>query len=92
MPTTHNETIAKAPEPPVVYSVAEFCERAHMSRASFYTVVNAGELKAVKRGSRTLVFAAELDRFLAALPEMAANENTIGVARHVTTRKRRRAL
>ena len=90
--TTRTEAIAaaRAPLPALVYSITEVCALAHMSRSSFYIVVNAGELKPVKRGHRTLIPAAELARFLSALPKMAANENAVSLVPYVAARKRGR--
>jgi excisionase family DNA binding protein len=48
----------------LTYSVAETCEALSISRPTFYRLINAGELHALKIGSRTVVRADELERFL----------------------------
>jgi len=53
-------------------TVTRFCEERSMSRATFYREVKAGRLCPVKRGTRTLVPAAEADRYDSSLPNMAA--------------------
>ena len=86
----YNATTAKAAMPKAVLSVADVCLMAGMSRATFYTLLNAHKISAVKRGRRTLIFPSELERFLTALPAMVvANDNVASVAPHA--RKRRRS-
>ena len=53
-----------------VFSVAEACAIAHMGRSSFYEALKSGALTAHKRGSRTVVFASELQRFIEAWPQI----------------------
>jgi excisionase family DNA binding protein len=92
-PTADNEaiTITNRVAPPIVYSVAEACAIARMGRASFYKAINTGKLKAIKHGRRTLVFTAELQRWLSELPEMEANVNAEDAAPPTgVARKRRR--
>ncbi|TWB62233.1 helix-turn-helix domain-containing protein [Nitrospirillum viridazoti] len=54
----------------VVYSVEEFCTATNTSRSTFYREVNAGRLKPLKRGRRTMITAEEAARWLASLPAM----------------------
>jgi excisionase family DNA binding protein len=61
---------------PMVYSVTEACELARMSRSVFYEALNAGALKAIKRGARTLVLASELERYLGSLPQLEVKHPT----------------
>ncbi len=51
------------------FTVDEFCRRNDMSRTTFYELVRAGELKAKKRGSRTIVLASEELAWLNSLPD-----------------------
>jgi hypothetical protein len=53
-----------------VFSVAEACAIAHMGRSSFYEALKSGALTAHKRGSRTVVFGSELQRFIEAWPQI----------------------
>lgn len=50
------------------FSVDEFCRRNVMSRTTFYELVKVGNLKAKKRGSRTIVLASEELNWLNSLP------------------------
>lgn len=51
-----------------IYPVTEFCQRYAISRTSFYREIQAGRLKVVKRGRRTMVARTEAERWLASLP------------------------
>lgn len=51
------------------YSIPVTCEMlGGLSRGQFYAEVREGRLTARKIGSRTVVLASEIDRYLAALP------------------------
>jgi hypothetical protein len=54
--------------PPVAFTVDEFCQRNDMSRTTFYGLLKAGELKAKKRGARTIVLASDELAWLKSLP------------------------
>lgn len=53
---------------PAAFAVRDFCQWANISRSSFYKEVNAGRLKPVKLGKKTLVPIVEAKRWLSALP------------------------
>jgi excisionase family DNA binding protein len=55
---------------PAAFTVAEAAKRARLSRSLLYNNIIAGNLIAHKAGARTLVLAADLDAFLAALPTL----------------------
>lgn len=52
------------------YSVTEFLAAFGLGRTKFYELVNAGEIKTRKAGAKTLVLAADAQRWLDSLPEM----------------------
>jgi excisionase family DNA binding protein len=53
---------------PLAYSVEEACEAGRTGRTSIYEAINAGELRAVKRGRRTLILVSDLHQWLSGLP------------------------
>lgn len=50
-------------------NVREACELLGLGRSSFYRAIREGRLPAKKLGKRTLVLRADLERFLAGLPD-----------------------
>jgi excisionase family DNA binding protein len=52
----------------LVFSIAEACAAARTGRTALYEAIRTGELRAVKRGRRTLVLAEDLRRYVANLP------------------------
>jgi excisionase family DNA binding protein len=53
-------------------SVKEACRLARVGRTQLYEAINAGELRAKKRGVTTLILQAELSRWLENLPDFEA--------------------
>jgi excisionase family DNA binding protein len=52
------------------YAVREFCSAFGICRATFYSEVRAGRLKAVKIGSKTLILREDAETWVARLPRM----------------------
>ena len=54
--------------PPIVYNIPEACELGRTGRTALYEAIRKGELRAVKRGRRTLILADDLRIWLKGLP------------------------
>ncbi len=72
---------------PLVFSIAEACERAHIGHTSIYQAINAGELRAVKRGRRTLILHDDLVRYVQSLPPLVKQSGTTPPEGSTTDRK-----
>ena len=52
-------------------SVSEFCELAGIGRTKLYQEIAANRILAKKCGRRTIIHVSELEKWLAALPDLA---------------------
>ena len=57
---------------PLAHTVPAACTRLGLSRTKLYELIGAGEIRAFKVGSRTLVSESELRRFVAEKMKVAA--------------------
>jgi excisionase family DNA binding protein len=55
---------------PILVSINDAAAMINCCRASFYKLINTGEIRAKKQGSRTLIPVSELHRYAASLPDM----------------------
>ena len=64
---------------PIAYTVAQACAAACTGRTALYRAISLGELRAVKRGRRTLVLADDLRTWLESLPTMEPKQKSVGL-------------
>ena len=63
---------------PLAYTISEACSAAAIGRTALYEAISRGELRAKKRGRRTLVMADDLRQWLDGLPRITPKKSRLG--------------
>jgi excisionase family DNA binding protein len=66
----------------LAYNISEAGDTANTGRTAIYKAIQSGELRAVKRGRRTLILADDLRRWLESLPAVTPTPATKTVIAH----------
>jgi hypothetical protein len=61
--------------PPAAFSVNQFCRRNDICRATFYSLLKSGALKAKKNGAKTIILASDEMAWLKSLPDYVSRHS-----------------
>jgi excisionase family DNA binding protein len=61
----------------LAYNISEAGQAAKTGRTAIYEAIRSGELRAVKRGRRTLILANDLRRWLESLPPVTPKHKRV---------------
>lgn len=64
--------MATASSSPIAYTIPGSCQASGFSRSAIYRLIQAGELRAVKHGKRTMILHKDLQKVLEKLPAIEA--------------------
>jgi excisionase family DNA binding protein len=56
---------------PIAYNIAEACASGRIGRTTLYGAIRSGELRALKRGRRTLILVDDLRTWISSLPTIS---------------------
>ena len=62
---------------PIALKITEACTSAGIGRTSLYEAIKRGELRAVKRGRRTLILTDDLRRWIENLPAVERSSDAL---------------
>lgn len=63
---------------PLAYTILEACASSRIGRTTLYEAIRVGELRAVKRGRRTLILAEDLQNWITGLPPVRSASSSPG--------------